>query len=214
MLYSTHVVLVMTVVCFLAACPFIYIFNVDVTYSGVSDLMWAAVAVAAMLLYIRALHKLFPRAMESLGWKMEMILGRVTIPMSILIALSSGISEEVIFRGFLQPKIGIVLASVIFGLIHWMKGSRIWSVFAIGAGFILGGVTIASGSLVPAMIAHAVNNFISCLLLRRSIDRKMEIAAEATADDLPADLKAAEAKLREVNQQIEELRRRHAPALE
>ena len=201
----------------LTAGPF-YVLGVDVTYNGIADLLWAAAGLVVLLLYGLAIWNLFPKSFNKLRQKMSWT-GRLPIPGIMLLALASGIAEEIVFRGFLQPKVGIVIASVVFGLVHQCKGARMWSVFAIGAGFILGWVTIESGSLMPAMIAHSLNNFISIMLLYRRNSRESkkseEWAARLNSDGpLPADLQEAKNKLLEVDRRIAELRAEHQQLLE
>ncbi len=53
-----------------------------------------------------------------------------------LISALAGIAEELLFRGFIQPKIGILWASVIFGVLHCL--SPAYFVIATIMGFYLG----------------------------------------------------------------------------
>ena len=52
----------------------------------------------------------------------------------LLISLSAGVVEEIFFRGFLQPRIGIFLSTVLFVLAH----------FSYGQPFMLVGITLLS----------------------------------------------------------------------
>jgi uncharacterized protein len=77
----------------------------------------------------------------------------------IILSSASGFCEEVFFRGLLQPKIGIIAASIAFGLLH-LPGLRYWfyAMWATMSGVILGTLLIVTGSLWTSIIAHAVNN--------------------------------------------------------
>lgn len=76
------------------------------------------------------------------------------------VALASSIGEEVLFRGALVPWLGVIASSVLFGLLHQMRGrSRLsWVVFAAVVGLALGGLFRATGSLLGPILAHALIN--------------------------------------------------------
>lgn len=92
----------------------------------------------------------------------------------------AGLVEEISFRGcMMQPlrKYGdgfaIAMSACAFGLMH---GNLIQAPFALIVGIGLGYITIKTGSLVPAIIIHALNNFISTAtsyLLNSSIDEEL-----------------------------------------
>ena len=78
-----------------------------------------------------------------------------------LVAVSAGICEEVIFRGFLialmsslsGPITAVLVVAILFGLGHAYQGRD--AIFKTGAfGLILTFIALASGSLVPVMIIH------------------------------------------------------------
>ena len=87
----------------------------------------------------------------------------------LLLGLLPGLVEELLFRGYIQTRLvarwgaawGVFWTAVLFGISHLdlMQG-----VFAVGVGCILGFITVRTGSIVPAMICHAVNNTLSALL--------------------------------------------------
>ena len=81
-----------------------------------------------------------------------------------IIAILSGVSEELFFRGILQPEIGIVAASLCFGLLHPLNLSYV--VWATLVGFGFGVLLETTGSLIPAMICHSGYNFVALIYLR------------------------------------------------
>lgn len=100
----------------------------------------------------------------------------------VLISLSAGVVEETFFRGFLQPRIGIVLSTVFFALAH----------LSYGQPFMLIGITVLSliyGLLVkwrqniwPAVAAHVFFDSIQLLVIVPSVLRMIPGAgAEAAA---------------------------------
>lgn len=77
-----------------------------------------------------------------------------------VLALASGAGEEILFRGALQPRVGLLMASLLFGAAHFVPrpGLRVWSVFAAFAGAVFGLLFETTGSLVAPIVAHATVN--------------------------------------------------------
>lgn len=81
-----------------------------------------------------------------------------------ILAVLSGVSEELFFRGILQPEIGIVAASICFGLLHPVNLSYVLWATVVGFGF--GLLFETTGSLIPSMICHGGYNFVALVYLR------------------------------------------------
>lgn len=79
------------------------------------------------------------------------------------LALLSGFGEEMFFRGMLQPALGLVITSLLFGLVHFIPRREIlpWTCFSIGAGFLLGWLFQFSGTLVAPIACHVLVNGIN-----------------------------------------------------
>lgn len=89
-----------------------------------------------------------------------------TVEDIVFIAIMSGIGEEILFRGWIQSQFGIVVASVLFGLIHiWGKEGIGYGLYAVGMGFVLGYLFEFTGNLWAPTLAHAVNNFLGLYAL-------------------------------------------------
>jgi membrane protease YdiL (CAAX protease family) len=86
----------------------------------------------------------------------------------VVLALCSGVAEEFVFRGWLQPLIGFWLASCLFGFVHQMPGpSRwIWVAWATSAGLALGLIFAVTGHLLGPVVAHATINGLNLHYLR------------------------------------------------
>ncbi len=85
-----------------------------------------------------------------------------------LLGLASGVGEEVLFRGALQPLLGWVATSVVFGLVHLApatasRSSRItsWSLATGVAGLLFGYVFLTTQKIIPCIAAHALINCLS-----------------------------------------------------
>jgi len=76
------------------------------------------------------------------------------------------LTEELFFRAFLSPRIGIVASSLLFGIFHVAYGSVVEIAGAFVIGMILAAMFRKSGSLVPPMAAHLAYNLVSILVIR------------------------------------------------
>jgi len=76
-------------------------------------------------------------------------------------AIFSAIGEEMLFRGVMQPELGIVPASLLFGLLHVAPGRKFvpWPFQAIVMGFAFGGLFWLSGNLAAPVMAHLTINY-------------------------------------------------------
>lgn len=86
----------------------------------------------------------------------------------VLLSLVSGFIEEIFFRGLLLPKIGIILSSIAFGLLH-LPGRRFWiyTLWATISGALFGVLFLLSGSLWLPISGHVTNNLIGMFLLKK-----------------------------------------------
>lgn len=85
-----------------------------------------------------------------------------------LLAILSALGEELLFRGLLQPVIGLWGQAVIFGLLHQLAGpSRwIWVSWAAVVGLLFGLLFQLTGSLFGPILAHALINGLNMSFLK------------------------------------------------
>jgi membrane protease YdiL (CAAX protease family) len=94
-----------------------------------------------------------------------------------LIALSAGVGEEMLFRGVLQTSFaswvgmgwGLVLAGILFGLLHPISLPYIFVTIMLG--FYLGGVFLRTGNLLTVMVTHSVYDLALMAYLLRYYSR-------------------------------------------
>ena len=88
----------------------------------------------------------------------------------VLVSVFSGVGEEAFFRGALQPELGIVATSLLFGALHVGPDRRylVWTLWAVGAGFLFGFLYEWTGGLLAPATAHVLHNAATLLLWRRS----------------------------------------------
>lgn len=108
-------------------------------------------------------------------------LGPLTAGMAVYLSVITAFGEELLFRGAMQPFAGLVLTSVLFGLLHMGQRGVVsaWSVWALVAGLLLGWIYEDTGSLWPPIIAHFGVNCWSILNLRRAYNGLKTHVAEA-----------------------------------
>jgi CAAX protease family protein len=102
----------------------------------------------------------------------------------IVLALLSAAGEELLFRGLLQPWMGLIPQAVLFGLVHQMPGpSRwIWVSWAFVVGLALGALFETTGSLAGPLVAHALVNGLNLHFLKThapaspQTPRRLEVA--------------------------------------
>ena len=77
------------------------------------------------------------------------------------LALMSSLVEELIFRGWLQDSWGLVLTSIIFGLVHipMERHHWPWTVAAMMMGFVFGFLYLSRGSVTAPFVAHFTINY-------------------------------------------------------
>ncbi|MBI1849768.1 MAG: CPBP family intramembrane metalloprotease [Planctomycetes bacterium] len=138
------------------------------TVSSIACEVGVGAAAAGVILGLTSLAGRFP-IMEELEAEFARILGRLAFGEVCLLAVASGIGEEVLFRGALQPIVGYVPASLLFGCVHTGPDRRFfaWTLFALGVGFAFGGVVMWRESLLAVITAHALVNGVSLFRISR-----------------------------------------------
>jgi len=82
-----------------------------------------------------------------------------------LAIIAAPIAEETFFRGYLQKKVGVALASVLFAALHFGYGSVAEVVAAFSVSMVLGWWVRKNKLLPPAIIAHAAYNALSVAIV-------------------------------------------------
>ena len=103
-----------------------------------------------------------------------------------LIALAAGIGEELFFRGLLQSGLtgpvgvapAIALTSVAFALGHAV--TRLYAVLAFVVSMYLGWMAVASASLVPPIVAHALYDWIALVYVMRRLQQAPDVGPAST----------------------------------
>ncbi len=136
-----------------------------------STIVWGLIATGPLLLGLAwMLTSTFPPVrglVDLVNEQIGPLVSRCTFLELGCLAAVAGISEEVLFRGVVQPALSariseigaLVVASIIFGLVH--AASRVYAIFAAIMGLYLGALFLLQNSLVPPILAHGLYDFVA-----------------------------------------------------
>ena len=149
----------------------VLIFNVQALIMG------ALAALLVTLLNLAIMHLaniygekvyLLKSMKDLLNKQMLPLIGHLSFSDSILVAVVSGLCEELFFRGVLQSQCGIISSACAFGLAHLPRIYYFpYALWATYVGLLMSFLMLKTGSLYSPMIAHALINFASINVLRR-----------------------------------------------
>ena len=105
--------------------------------------------------------------MRQLNRKLTGMFQNLSWPQLIILSISAGVGEELLFRGLLQtwlianlnPLWGILGASLVFGLMHYLNATYIILTFVLGCLF--GIAYHMTNSLLMVMAAHTLYDIIA-----------------------------------------------------
>jgi len=145
--------------------------------AGAATLLWAAgfwLVKSVVLFFIArgvALAGLASAVEDQRTMRVMAPHGALEAALWIIVSASAGVCEEFVFRGYLQrqlgalvrsPGLGLVASATIFGLGHLYQGPG--PVITITVfGLLFGGLAMASRSLAPGIVVHAVQDAIAGL---------------------------------------------------
>jgi membrane protease YdiL (CAAX protease family) len=92
-------------------------------------------------------------------------LAALPISSKLIIVVAAMTVEEAFFRGFLQPRVGLFLSSVMFALSHFSYGLPFMIVGVFTISLIIGRAFARSGDLLPCIIAHGVFDAVQLLVI-------------------------------------------------
>jgi membrane protease YdiL (CAAX protease family) len=116
----------------------------------------------AVVLLTRALLRWSRLGRELFDW-FAGLLGPLTAGQALLLAALSAAGEELLFRGAMQPSLGLWLTSLVFALLHFPGRLRLWpwtlsaGLLGLGFGFIAERSAHLGGPLLAHFIINALN---------------------------------------------------------
>lgn len=86
----------------------------------------------------------------------------------VFLALSSGIAEEIFFRGVMEEKLGLITANFCFALAHFPRFYYFpYALWAGAIGFLMSYLKLKTGSLYAPIICHTVINLFSLTIITK-----------------------------------------------
>ncbi|MBI5046872.1 CPBP family intramembrane metalloprotease [Candidatus Micrarchaeota archaeon] len=76
------------------------------------------------------------------------------------------VTEELLFRAFLVPRIGILFSALVFGIVHFSYGSIVEIVGVTAVGLLFGFIFKKSKSIIPTIAIHMVYNLLSIAIVK------------------------------------------------
>ena len=122
------------------------------------------------ILCVMAISFLITLLLNALGYNSETELEGSLISVILLHAVLPALCEELVFRYLPirliaphSPRCAVVLSSVAFALTH----CNLYQIpYALFAGSVFAFVTLVTGSIIPSMILHFINNTVSVIWMR------------------------------------------------
>lgn len=135
----------------------------DFTWSAWGESLLAGLAAGGVLAIASRLAAAHLSWVRALAGEFRNMMGHLAPREAFWVALLSGCSEEILFRGALQPAVGLWLTTLIFGILHVGPTRRFipWTVMALGAGLLFGGLFACTGNVLAPAVAHALVNFLN-----------------------------------------------------
>lgn len=96
----------------------------------------------------------------------DLITQTLTLPQAFLVSFLAALGEEIFFRGFLQPRIGLLPQAVVFGAIHatYLNGFEVLGTFVLALAF--GYAYRRTDSLLAPIAGHFAANALVFVLAR------------------------------------------------
>ena len=131
-------------------------------------LLLAAAAVIVLLAFDYAVT-LFWQGVDPLGYDVldrvtqNLFGGLISVGGALVLGLSAGISEELLFRGAVQPRLGLLLTAVLFAVGHLQYSLSLATLEILIIGLVLGLIRNRTSTTV-AILVHAGYNTLGVLL--------------------------------------------------
>ncbi len=119
--------------------------------------------VTVALIAVRGTRVLVQRTAwaKSLHIELRGMVGPLSGAAIAFFALTSGVVEELFFRGAMQPAFGLLLTSLVFGAVHVgpTRAFLPWTLWAAIMGAVFGLLYALTGSLLGPIAAHVLINY-------------------------------------------------------
>lgn len=141
-------------------------------YFGLLSLLGSGIILCTQEIFLQA----FP-SYQNLRQHMAKLLGPMSVLQALYLALIAALAEEILFRGALQPYLGVMVTSVLLAILH-INLENLFSplmLLAFLSSFVLGSVFEHTRSIYPTLVIHLI---INCnFLIKHALYSKKAAAA-------------------------------------
>ncbi len=148
----------------------------DFHWSLPAAALGAVAAIPPLLLFYGLLRSTWRPLMEIRQWfrvVLRPLVCRWSVAQLAVVSILAGIGEELLFRGLVQggltrllgPVLAVSIASLLFGLVHWVNAA--YAVLAGLIGVYLGVEWLLSGNLLAPILTHGIYDFLALLYYLR-----------------------------------------------
>ncbi len=140
----------------------IFVMRLPITFFG-----WEGLPEAYVIAFLIFIFSTAISVKSQWGKKLEelfaSLLTPIPIPAILMLSLLSSVGEELFFRGALLNQFGLIISSLLFGLVHFpiYRSMIPWTIMASLMGFVLGGLYLYSGNLLAPIALHFLINFLN-----------------------------------------------------
>jgi membrane protease YdiL (CAAX protease family) len=127
---------------------------------GIALLLFFAIFLVSVLISLFSTLTNIP-----LPTNVQQVLGSAPLYFLIFSFLVAPICEEILFRGFLVPRVGIIISALVFAALHvgYLSASEFIAAFIFG--LMAGYVFKKTKALYPSILAHMLVNFVTVMSL-------------------------------------------------
>ena len=135
---------------------------------GIAAAFWIVFAAAGIFMNFL----LGPNPVKTLGFVNPR--GVVEVTLWVMMSMTSGFCEELVFRGYLQRQflaltgsaaLAVLAQAVLFGVAHWYQGTKLVITITV-LGLLYGILAHWRASLRPGMISHAWSDILNVIPIR------------------------------------------------
>jgi membrane protease YdiL (CAAX protease family) len=153
----------------------------DGTQEQLEAIGWGLVATGPLVVALVAIDRFPIGPLANLRETTEEVVLQMFRGASVLqlaaVSIAAGLGEELLFRGLVQaglanliggplaPWIALTVASVLFGVCHWLNTT--YAILAVLAGAYFGLLFLLTGSLWTPIVAHAAYDLLALIYLVR-----------------------------------------------
>lgn len=137
-------------------------------YKDNDFLLFGFITALIVIIIDYIMMKLLPSHLLDDGGVNEKIFKNRNVLHIIFLTALIAFSEELLFRGIIQTHFGLLIASLIFAILHFRYVTKIvLFIMVVAVSFLLGIVYELTNTIYSTMIAHFIIDFVFAIQIRR-----------------------------------------------